>query len=261
MVKKQKLLHRIFIILFAIIAISCQERKKFGTPNVDVIELQSDLNKWYRYHYTYIDLTSNFNALNEHSKDISKLDFIQNLQTGNFIPIKMNSTKSTTYYKLFPIKDGSNKEISKSIRNIANRNYKNYRLLDKQYPEYSYTDLDGNNYTKTSLLGNYLVIKFWFINCIPCVKEMPEINFLKNKYKNEDVIFLSLAFDEPNELKEFLKDKDYDLPTISVSKSYVFDTIGINMFPTHIIIDKKGKVFSVTNDTKHLRWRLKDVLE
>jgi peroxiredoxin len=261
MLNGNKIFQRLILIFLMILLVSCEEEKKYGTPNVDVAELNNDLNKWYRYHYTYIDLTSDFNALDEQSDPISKLDFIRRLQTGKFIPVKMNSTKSTTFYKLYEIEGEASEQMRKSIRSIANKNYKNISLIDTTYPQFSFTDINGNDHNSKELLGKYLILKFWFINCKPCVEEIPEMNFLNKKYQNQDAVFLSMAFDKKAELLEFLKDREYDLPTISVPATYISDTIGINMFPTHMIIDKTGKVVSVTNGTKNLRRRLKDIFE
>ncbi|MCP9198849.1 TlpA family protein disulfide reductase [Gramella sp. GC03-9] len=258
---RPKAIQIITSLFLALFILACAEEKKYGPPNVAVDELKGDYNKWYNYQYRYIDLTANFSALDEHSNDISKIDFLEKLTSGKFIPIKMNAAKSSLYYKLFPIDEKSQKQISTSMRSLASMQFVNAGHLGKNYPRFSFQDIEGNTYDSKQLSGKHLVIKYWFINCKPCVAEMPEFEFVKNKYQNLDVNFISMAFDDPDELNEFFEDKEYKIPTISVSQNYISDSIGIKYYPTHLLLNEEGKIVSVTNDMKHLRRRLKDFVD
>lgn len=86
------------------------------------------------------------------------------------------------------------------------------------------------------------------------------MNRLVEKYRDENVIFLSLAFDEEEELRNFLSERTYNYRAIAVSKDYISDTLKVDRFPTHMIVDTKGKIWSVINDTEHLSKRLEDIL-
>ncbi|MUP44688.1 TlpA family protein disulfide reductase [Gramella sp. BOM4] len=259
MLLNHRFVFKMFFILSILLIAGCEEDKKeYANANVNVNELRADFNKWARYHYTYIDLTSNFTALDEDANEITRKEFVQKLTSGKFIPVKMNSTKNSLYYKLFTLDEKSPEQLSKSIRSMASRDYVNVLHLDNKYPEFSFQDINGKTYKSEDLSGKHLVIKYWFINCKPCVAEMPEFEFVMNKHQNQDVVFMSIAFDDPEELQEFFKDKDYEVPTISVSEDYIIDTIGIKYFPTHFLLDEQRKIVSVTNNMKQLRKRLKD---
>ena len=43
--------------------------------------------------------------------------------------------------------------------------------------------------------GNFLVIDFWATWCTPCIKEMPFFSELGEKYKNENIEFITVSVD------------------------------------------------------------------
>lgn len=62
--------------------------------------------------------------------------------------------------------------------------------------------LDGQKIKAKDLSGKVLVFNFWFINCPPCRAEIPELNRLVDRYKNDkDVMFLGVALDEKADLE------------------------------------------------------------
>lgn len=56
-------------------------------------------------------------------------------------------------------------------------------LVDTVAPPFSVTDINGNEYSLESLKGKIIVLNFWFVECKPCVQEMPELNELVEIYK------------------------------------------------------------------------------
>jgi len=56
-------------------------------------------------------------------------------------------------------------------------------------PDFSAVDMNGNSYSLGILKGKVVVINFWFVECKPCVIEMPELNEIVEKYKSEEVVF------------------------------------------------------------------------
>ena len=107
-------------------------------------------------------------------------------------------------------------------------------------PPFSVSDLEGNSYSLDALQGQVVVLNFWFIQCKPCVQEMPELNELVKKYEDK-VVFLAFALNEASALKAFLKKRDFDYHIIPESQA-VAEAYGVEGYPTHVVIDLKGKV-------------------
>ncbi|HEX8427907.1 TlpA disulfide reductase family protein [Hymenobacter sp.] len=47
------------------------------------------------------------------------------------------------------------------------------------------------------------------MNCSPCRREIPEMNFLVEYYANRDVVFLAVALDEREAIKKFVQQRPY----------------------------------------------------
>lgn len=113
----------------------------------------------------------------------------------------------------------------------------------EKMPAYSFTDIEGTTYSHEQLKGKIVVLNFWFISCVPCLKEMPELNKLVEKYKNNpEIAFLGLALDSESEIKEFLKKKKFNYKLIGHTGKFTRETMGIEVWPTSMVIDKKGTV-------------------
>jgi thiol-disulfide isomerase/thioredoxin len=116
--------------------------------------------------------------------------------------------------------------------------------IGKSLPDISFTDLQGKQWTLSSLKGKVVYLNVWFTGCAPCVKEIPELNAIHAKHvKNPDLVMLSLATNSSAELAEFLKSKPINFPVASVPfdliKKIAMPTSTI-AFPTHLIISRSG---------------------
>jgi len=117
-------------------------------------------------------------------------------------------------------------------------------LKGKPLPDFVFKDILGNTYTPEDIKGKVVVINFWFINCAPCVEEMPELNKLVKEYENnKDVLFLALTLDEKGSmLNKFLETNVFNYNIIPDSQDYIMNKLQVNSFPTHIVLDKNSNV-------------------
>ena len=86
----------------------------------------------------------------------------------------------------------------------------NDQWKDKPLPSGNFLQMiDGSVKSFSEYKGKLLVINFWYINCGPCIAEMPYLNDLVNQYQNENVNFLALSFDTNQDIKSFLETTDF----------------------------------------------------
>jgi thiol-disulfide isomerase/thioredoxin len=105
------------------------------------------------------------------------------------------------------------------------------------------TDMKGNTVNLEDLKGKVIVMNFWFMNCSPCRQEIPDLNKLVEKYRdNESVIFLAITPDHVAGLENFLLKIPFDY-TIIPNGNDILMRYKVNSFPTHAILDKEGKIF------------------
>lgn len=235
----------ISIIVFLIFT-STFAQTKYGKPEVDPIQIQKTYTDWSAYQSKKIMLSRDFVALDILSKEISKESFLDQLANGNFIPIRLKSDDSIYYYKLFKIQPKSDTSIKATINQIGFDAYKNYKMEGTAFPNFSFRDLDGNIVSNESMKGKIIVIKCWYIHCTPCIREFPQVNKLTEEYKDrKDILFISLAEDSPEQLKTFLARKPLSYSVIPDMKIYMNESLQLNSFPTHFILNKEGLISKV----------------
>lgn len=118
------------------------------------------------------------------------------------------------------------------------------QFYGKQAPDFSVTTIENRKLKLSELKGKTIVLNFWFRQCKPCVAEMPSLNKLVDKYKdNSSVVFLSIALDSPEEIRSFVEKTTFNYQHAGdAKKNDIHKDYGIFSYPTNIIIDKEGKV-------------------
>lgn len=108
-------------------------------------------------------------------------------------------------------------------------------------------DLNNKKYKLKEMAGKVVVLNFWFINCPPCRREIPELNKLVEKYKdNQDVVFIGIALDDSQKLDEFLKETPFNYNIVADGR-YDAHTYGITSYPTHVVLDRNSTIIFHTN--------------
>ncbi len=119
-------------------------------------------------------------------------------------------------------------------------------LIGKDAFPFSAEDINGNQYSLTNLKGKIIVMNFWFVECKPCVMEMPDLNELVKKYEGKDVVFLGFATNETSRINSFLKEKEFSYNIIPNSSNVAKD-YNVSGYPTHIVIDRNSKIEYLTS--------------
>ncbi|MDP5099835.1 MAG: TlpA family protein disulfide reductase [Nonlabens sp.] len=88
--------------------------------------------------------------------------------------------------------------------------------------------------------GKPTMINAGFVECPPCVDELPALNELMERYKDK-VNFVSLTFDTPEKVSKFLEKKDFNFKHI-VSAGFVLQNLNIMGYPDNIFLDKNNMI-------------------
>jgi thiol-disulfide isomerase/thioredoxin len=105
--------------------------------------------------------------------------------------------------------------------------------------------LDGAPIDSEQLRGKVVVANFWFTGCGPCKAEMPDLNRLKREFAGKEVVFLAFTFEKDEAvLRRFLKEYPFEY-TIVPGADAVAAALGIESYPSHVIISPEGKIESM----------------
>lgn len=112
---------------------------------------------------------------------------------------------------------------------------------------YNLVDILGNKINLQEARGKVIVMNFWFVNCPPCREEIPELNNLVDKFRgNDKVVFVAIALDKKPQLEGFLGTRPFKYAIVEDGRMLA-GTYGVELYPTHAVIDQEGKVYFHTS--------------
>lgn len=252
----------IFIYFFGLIILGFSACKEHIAPKLisaqDPEYILSNFNNFWTYWYLDVRLSENFVPYNANDSIVSKDYFLRAVSTGAYLPVKLKVTPSA--YQLYKINDPVDPSITEEIKRFGKLYVHFFQMQGKPFPEFNLVDINGNVYNKKICKGKIVVLNFWFIGCSTCRKEIPDLNKLVASYKNrKDVVFISIAPDKSEDLKNFLAKTPFNYAAVS-DINHLTNKLNIQMFPTQVIINRKGQIARVPEDYQQLEKELKNEL-
>ncbi|GAA3619555.1 TlpA family protein disulfide reductase [Flavivirga jejuensis] len=115
--------------------------------------------------------------------------------------------------------------------------------------EMAFTAMDGSKVNLADMRGKVVLIDFWATYCAPCIKEMPHIRALYDKYKNQGFEVVGIVADgdgAKDQIFEILKKNKANWPQFldggdNVSVSY-HALYKIKALPTVWLLNKDGVI-------------------
>lgn len=117
------------------------------------------------------------------------------------------------------------------------------RLVPTVPGDFTYHTLDGKEQHLLASRGKVLFVNRWGTWCAPCVAEMPSIQRLYDRYKDDpDVKFLIIASrDSTSDVQTFALHHHFDLP-FYIEEDTDLTGIDFSTFPSTSIYSKDGKI-------------------
>lgn len=130
--------------------------------------------------------------------------------------------------------------------------------------DFTSTDINGKQFTLSSLKGHYVILDFWASWCKPCRASMPHVKALYEKYKDKGLEVVCVASDDGEEAK-WRKAVEEDKTELfhhvlsgmkrtangGYDKSQsISDNYGVHYLPTKYLVDAEGKIVDKVDDKK-----------
>ena len=133
-----------------------------------------------------------------------------------------------------------------------------------EFHSFTGDDKPGPLVSLSSLKGKVVLIDFWATWCPPCIAEMPAIlaTYKKLHSKGFEVLGVSLD-DEKDALSKFLKEHDMPWPQYFNPKGVdneVATQFGVTIVPALLLVDKQGKLVSVSMSAAKLEAEVAELL-
>lgn len=167
------------------------------------------------------------------------------MKTGNYKLTTYTVTKNIpTEFLVRLLSDTEREDIGQQMR--LQQKMTAGISVGKEFPPFSVTDINGKNISLAALRGKVVVLNFWFIQCAPCITEMPHINKIAEEYRNNsNVVFIAITpSDDAVAIADFLKLNVFGYQHISNEfGKKISMSNGIMGFPTNIVLDRQGIVY------------------
>lgn len=109
--------------------------------------------------------------------------------------------------------------------------------------DFSLTDINNRKVTLSKLRGKNILLDFWGTWCAPCIKAIPNLVALYDKYGGNNFEIISVASDTDFEKwKNTVISKGMKWTNVIDVEDEIVKLYGIKSFPTLILIDKEGRI-------------------
>ena len=116
-------------------------------------------------------------------------------------------------------------------------------ILGKPIGDFTLLDLDGKSVNLSDYQGKYVLLNAWATWCPPCRAEMPDLNEFYQAHQDEGFEILAINAGETRDKAALFADSyNLSFKIVLDSNGMVLNSLGINAFPTSVLIDPQGKV-------------------
>lgn len=236
--------------------------ERIGKPIVHEQLIMVNFNTFWTYYKANIKFFEDFVAFDTAGKIIKKFDFLTILTSAEYYPLSIYSKDSLINYKLVKIPTDAPKEIGAYMRQDSRDALEHYDMEGKPIPAFSFSDVNGKQYSSTNTKGKIVLFKCWFIKCGACILEMPQLNKMVEKYKDRnDILFISLAIDPKKPLQDFLQTTQFDYATVPNQEEYLSKQLKVSAYPWHFLINKQGLLVKAVGEAGEVEMLLERELK
>ncbi len=112
-------------------------------------------------------------------------------------------------------------------------------------PNFRAVDMSGERFTLEEILGKGpIIVDFWATWCKPCLKELPHLQQILDKYEDQGLQVLAVTIDAPkfhSQAKRMMKSKKYGFRVVLDAEQDVFRKLqGKGSIPYVVVIDSEG---------------------
>ena len=120
----------------------------------------------------------------------------------------------------------------------------------RQRADFTLTDLQGKTWTLKQLKGKVVLVNFWATWCPPCRQEMPDLDLLYQRFKDQGFVILSISDEDEKTVKSFLAQKHFTYPVMLDPGRIVHELFAVEGIPKTFIYDREGKLVAESIDMR-----------
>jgi peroxiredoxin len=120
----------------------------------------------------------------------------------------------------------------------------------RQQADFNLQDVHGKSWKLKELRGKVVLVNFWATWCPPCRKEMPDLQSLYLKFKDQDFVVLAISDEDAAKINPFLAERSITYPVLLDPGRKVNDLFQIQGIPKSFVYDRDGKLVAQAIDMR-----------
>ena len=131
---------------------------------------------------------------------------------------------------------------------------------EKAAPDFTLKSLKGSNLKLSEFRGDVVMINFWATWCGPCQQEMPILNDLYLKYRDEGLTMLGVNVEKnTSKAADMIRELRVVYPVLFDKQSQVSKDYNVDDMPTTVLVDRDGNLryvhqgFKSGNEDEYVR--------
>ncbi len=121
-------------------------------------------------------------------------------------------------------------------------------------------NLEGYEVSLKDFAGKVVFLNFWATWCGPCREEMPSMEKLWQRFREDDFVILAVDLRESKgEVVSFMKEYGLTFPVLLDSKGEVGSMFGVRAIPTTYLLDFEGRIVGGAIGARN--WESEDAFE
>ncbi|MDR3692478.1 MAG: TlpA disulfide reductase family protein [Fimbriimonas sp.] len=120
----------------------------------------------------------------------------------------------------------------------------------RESADFTLQDISGKSWTLSSLKGKVVLVNFWATWCPPCRKEMPDMEALYNRFKDQGLIVLAISDETIDKVRPFIADHKYTYPILLDPGRKINTLYSVDGIPKSFIYNRKGKLAAQAIDMR-----------
>ena len=120
----------------------------------------------------------------------------------------------------------------------------------RQKADFTLTDLQAKTWTLSALRGRVVLVNFWATWCPPCRKEMPDLETLYSRFKDQGFVILAISDEELDKVEPFITERKIAYPVMLDPGQKVHELFQVDGIPKSFVYDREGKLVTQSIDMR-----------
>ncbi|HET6177467.1 MAG TPA: TlpA disulfide reductase family protein [Candidatus Sulfotelmatobacter sp.] len=120
----------------------------------------------------------------------------------------------------------------------------------RQNADFTLTDLQGKAWHLKDLHGKVVLVNFWATWRPPCRKEMPDLEALYSRFKDQGFVVVAISDEEAAKVSPFIAERKISYPVVLDPGRKANDHFVVEGIPKSFVYDRDGKMVAQSIDMR-----------